>query len=54
LTKPPPITPQTKPRKLLSDRLTAEEIEALRQRAKERAVYFQKAFAHLRPKADKA
>jgi hypothetical protein len=39
-----------KPARLLSDWVTDAEIEALGQRARERAEYFRKAFAHLRPK----
>jgi hypothetical protein len=42
---PPEPTAQT------PGRLTPEEIEALKRRAKERSAYFKKAFAHLRPKA---
>jgi hypothetical protein len=33
------------------DWLSPEEIERLRQRAKERSAFFQKTFAHPRPKA---
>jgi len=37
--------------RLISERLTPSEIESLRQDKREASDYFQKALAHLRPKA---
>jgi len=46
----PNLPPPAKP--MLTERLTPEEIEALRQDAKETSDFARNAFGHLRPKAD--
>lgn len=42
-----PLRPTAEP-----EMLTAEEIESLRQEAKESSAYFRMRFAHLRPKTE--
>lgn len=52
MTEPTEKNPTTtKPIRVVSEMLTEPEIAALRQHAKESSAYYQKAFAHLRPKA---
>jgi hypothetical protein len=44
--------PAPPPKKVLTEYLTAEELEDLHDDAKRNSEYFRKAFAHLRPKKD--